>query len=321
MRAVYAKSSSESDPLSALEVGELDDVQGPPGWLRVRLKASALNHHDLFSLQGVGLPGDRLPMILGCDGAGVDDSGREVMVHSVVASPGWRGDETLDPKRSLLSEVHPGTFADYVWVPEGNVVAKPSELSWEEAGCLSTAWLTAFKMLFSVSPAAPGSTILIQGAGGGVATALIAMASKAGFRVWVTGRSEDKRALATELGAAEVFEPGARLPGRVDVVFDSVGQATWSHSLKCLKPGGAIVTCGATSGFNPPGELNRIFFSQLKVLGSTMGSREEFERLVQFLVTTGVRPRIGSVQPLERARNGFSRMLAGDVHGKVVFTH
>jgi NADPH:quinone reductase-like Zn-dependent oxidoreductase len=321
MRAVFARSSSRTDPLSGLEIGDLNPAPAPEGWIRVRLRASALNHHDLFSLQGVGLPSDRLPMVLGCDGAGVDDDGNEVLVHSVIASPGWRGDETLDPKRTLLSELHPGTFADEVWVPAGNVVAKPVELSWEEAGCLSTAWLTAFKMLFSVSPAGPGATVLVQGAGGGVSTALIPMAAQAGFRVFVTGRSDQKRQLALDLGAAEVFEPGARLPEQADVVFDSVGEATWSHSLKSLKPGGAIVTCGATSGFSPPAQLNRVFFTQLKVLGSTMGNREELVRLTRFLVATGIRPRIDDVLPLERARDGFARMLDGEVHGKIVFRH
>jgi NADPH:quinone reductase-like Zn-dependent oxidoreductase len=321
MRAVYARSSSQADPLSGLEVGNLDPAPAPEGWMRVRLRTSALNHHDIFSLQGIGLPPERLPMVLGCDGAGVDDDGNEVLVHSVIASRGWRGDETLDPQRTLLSEVHPGTFADEVWVPAGNVVAKPAELSWEEAGCLSTAWLTAFKMLFSVAPAGPGATVLVQGAGGGVSTALIAMASQAGFQVFATGRSEQKRTLALELGASDVFEPGGRLPVQADVVFDSVGEATWSHSLKSLKPGGAIVTCGATSGFNPPAQLNRVFFTQLKVLGSTMGNREELRRLTRFLVATGIRPRIDDVLPLERAREGFARMLAGDVQGKIVFRH
>ncbi|MCY0905285.1 zinc-binding dehydrogenase [Arthrobacter sp. H14-L1] len=321
MRAVFATAISADDPLSGLEVGELDDVVGPAGWVKVRLKTSALNHHDLFSLRGMGLSADKLPMVLGCDGAGVDDEGYEVMVHSVIPTDGWRGDETLDPKRSLLSELHPGTFADYVWVPAANVLPKPAELSWEQAGCLSTAWLTAFKMLFSVSPAGPGSTVLVQGSGGGVATALIAMAAKAGFRVWVTGRTEAKRAAALSLGASEAFESGARLPERVDVVFDSVGQATWNHSLKSLKPGGAIVTCGATSGSNPPAELSRVFFTQLRILGSTMGSRSEFQRLAQFLVSSGARPMIDSVLPLERAREGFDRMLSGEVHGKIVFQH
>ncbi|MFI5086467.1 MAG: zinc-binding dehydrogenase [Actinomycetales bacterium] len=320
MRAVFASTTSTEDPLSGLRVGDLELPPAPAGWQRIRLRTSALNHHDLFSLGGL-LRDDALPMVLGCDGAGTDDDGREVVVHSVVSSPGWRGDETLDPRRTLLSEKHPGTFADYVWVPEGNVVPKPKELSWEEAGCLSTAWLTAYKMLFSVSPAAPGSTILVQGAAGGVATALISMASAAGFRVFATGRTEAKRALALELGAAEVFEPGARLPQRADVVFDSVGAATWSHSLKSLRPGGAIVTCGATSGPNPPADLNRVFFTQLRVLGSTMGNRDELERLLAFLAATGVRPRIGQVLPLERARDGFAAMLAGEVAGKIVFRH
>ncbi|WP_427018542.1 zinc-binding dehydrogenase [Pseudarthrobacter sp. P1] len=321
MRAVFAQSSSATDPLSALAVGELDGAPGPDGWVKVTLRASALNHHDLFSLQGVGLPAGRLPMVLGCDGAGVDGDGNEVIVHAVVASPGWRGDETLDPHRSLLSEIHPGTMADSVWVPAGNTVPKPAALGWEEAACLPTAWLTAFKMLFTVSPAGPGSTILVQGAGGGVSTALVAMGARAGFRVWVTGRSQAKRDGALALGADAVFEPGARLPGRVDVVFDSVGEATWAHSLRSLKPGGAIVTCGATSGFNPPAELNRVFFTQLQVLGSTMGNRTELAALVQFLATTGLRPQIDTVLPLERAREGFAMLLAGDVSGKIVFTH
>lgn len=321
MRAVFAQTTSSTDPLSALAVGELDDVPGPEGWVKVALRTSALNHHDLFSLQGVGLPPERLPMVLGCDGAGIDADGNEVLVHAVVASPGWRGDETLDPRRSLLSEIHPGTMADSVWVPAGNTVPKPASLSWEEVACLPTAWLTAFKMLFTVSPAGPGSTILVQGAGGGVSTALVAMAARAGFRVWVTGRTGDKRDGALALGADAAFEPGARLPERVDVVFDSVGEATWAHSLKSLKPGGAIVTCGATSGFNPPAELNRVFFTQLKVLGSTMGSRTELASLVQFLASTGLRPQIDSVLPLERAREGFAKLLAGDVRGKIVFRH
>ncbi|WP_026555453.1 zinc-binding dehydrogenase [Arthrobacter sp. 35W] len=321
MRAVYATSTSATDPLSALTVGELDDGPGPAGWVKVTLRASSLNHHDLFSLKGVGLPAERLPMILGCDGAGVDEAGNEVVVHAVVASPGWRGDETLDPRRTLLSELHPGTMADHVWVPAANLVPKPAELSWEEAACLPTAWLTAYKMLFYVSGAAPGATILIQGAGGGVSTALVAMAARAGYRVWVIGRTEAKRGAAVALGAHAAFESGARLPEKVDVVFDSVGDATWAHSLRSLKPGGAVVTCGATTGFNPPAELNRVFFTQLRVLGSTMGSRDQLAGLLQFLAATGVRPRIDSVLPLERAREGFARLLAGEATGKIVFTH
>lgn len=260
-------------------------------------------------------------MVLGCDAAGVDDDGDEVIVHGVVSSAGWRGDETLDPKRSLLSEQYPGTMADEVWVPERNLVPKPPELTFEEAACLPTAWLTAYRMLFTVSPAAPGSTVLVQGAGGGVASAVIALAAAAGFRVWATSRSEEKRRRALDLGADRVFDDGARLPERVDVVFDSVGEATWGHSLKSLVPGGTIVTCGATSGPAPSADLNRVFFLQLRVLGSTMGTREELIRLTRFLVTTGVRPVIDSVLPLEDAAQGFRRMLDGEVFGKIVFRH
>ncbi|MPY09484.1 zinc-binding dehydrogenase [Arthrobacter bussei] len=321
MRAAYVATQSAEDPLAGLTVGELELPEAPTGFRRVRVVASCLNHHDLWSLRGVGLPGERLPMVLGCDAAGVDDDGDEVIVHGVVSSAGWRGDETLDPKRSLLSEQYPGTMADEVWVPERNLVPKPPELTFEEAACLPTAWLTAYRMLFTVSPAAPGSTVLVQGAGGGVASAVIALAAAAGFRVWATSRSEEKRRRALDLGADRVFDDGARLPERVDVVFDSVGEATWGHSLKSLVPGGTIVTCGATSGPAPSADLNRVFFLQLRVLGSTMGTREELIRLTRFLVTTGVKPVIDSVLPLEDAAQGFRRMLDGEVFGKIVFRH
>ena len=320
MIAVYAARSSEEDPLSALEIGERPAPEIPEGWARVRLRAASLNHHDLWSLRGVGLPQDLLPMVLGCDGAGVDDEGNEVVVHAVVSDPSWRGDETLDPKRSLLSERYQGTFADAVVVPRRNLVPKPSALSFEEASCLPTAWLTAYRMLFTRSGVAPGATVLVQGAGGGVSTALVALGSAAGYRMWVTGREEVRRARALELGADQAFDSGARLPERVDAVMETVGRATWSHSARSLKPGGTIVVCGATSGDATAAELQRVFFLQLRVVGSTMGTRDELERLAQMCTVTGVRPVIDQVLPLEQARDGFARLLQGDVFGKVVFT-
>jgi NADPH:quinone reductase-like Zn-dependent oxidoreductase len=321
MLAAYAARTAPDDPLSALEVGERPAPDVPDGWVRVRVRATSLNHHDLWSLRGVGLPADRLPMILGCDAAGVTDDGSEVVVHAVISQPDWTGDETLDPKRSLLSERFQGTFADEVVVPRRNLVPKPAELSWEEASCLPTAWLTAYRMLFTQSGLRPGDTLLVQGAGGGVATALIRLGSAAGFRVWVTSRDEVKQARALELGADQAFASGARLPQRVDAVLETVGAATWSHSLKSLRPGGTVVLSGATSGPNPAAtELNRIFFLQLRVVGSTMGTRDELERLVSFCRLTGVRPVVDSVFPLEQARDGFARMDAGDVVGKIVFT-
>ena len=321
MRAVYAAAQSATDPLSGLVIGERPDPVVRPGWTTVALRAAGLNHHDIWSLKGVGLPADRLPMILGCDGAGVDEAGREVIVHAVVSSPEWLGDETLDPRRSLLSEVHDGTLADRVAVPVGNLVPKPAGLSWESAACLSTAWLTAYRMLFTNAGVTPGATVLVQGAGGGVATALIQLGAAAGYRVWVTSRSEAKAARAVEIGAAAAFGSGERLPDRVDAVLETVGAATWSHSVNSLKPGGTIVISGATSGDAPPkAELTKIFFKQLRVVGSTMGSRAELERLASFVAEAGIEPAIDSVLPLDRAREGFERMLHEDVFGKVVFT-
>ena len=320
MFAVYASRTDPKDPLSGLESGEQPKPSPPDGWTTVTVKAASLNHHDLWSLRGVGLPEERLPMILGCDAAGLDEHGNEVIVHSVIAEPDWRGDETLDPRRVLLSEKHPGTFAEKVAVPRRNVVPKPVELSFEEAACLPTAWLTGYRMLFTRADLAPGATVLVQGAGGGVATALIVLARAAGLQVWVTSRSEEKREQALEVGADRAFEAGARLPDRVDAVMETVGEATWSHSLKSLKPGGTLVICGATSGPAPPAELNRIFFLQLSVVGSTMGTRDELERLARFCAANGVRPAIYSTLPLSDARQGFEAMLKGELFGKIVFT-
>ncbi|MCW2542923.1 MAG: adhT 2 [Frankiales bacterium] len=320
MLAVTCTSQSADDPLSGLTVGERPDPAVPDGWVRVSLTAAALNHHDLWSLKGVGLAEDRLPMVLGCDGAGLLDDGTEVVVHAVVASPSWSGDETLDPKRTLLSELHDGTLAEQVVVPSRNVLPKPAELSWEEAACLPTAWLTAYRMLFTHGGARPGQTVLVQGAGGGVATAAIALARHAGLTVWATSRDEDKRAKALEIGAHDVFETGARLPGKVDTVIETVGKATWSHSMRALRPGGTLVVSGATTGPDPSADLNRLFFLQLRVIGSTMGTREELKDLLAFCVATGLRPLIDDVRPMTQAAESFARLASGNVFGKLVLT-
>lgn len=316
---VYASAINRDDPLSGLTIGDRPEPDVPDGWTTITLRAASLNHHDLWSLRGVGLPEDRLPMILGCDAAGIDEDGNEVIAHSVINDPSWHGDETLDPRRSLLSERYPGTFAEKVAVPRWNLLPKPPELSFEEAACLPTAWLTAYRMLFTRGAMPPGSTVLVQGATGGVATALTVLGRAGGIRVWVTGRSEEKRARALELGADQAFEPGARLPERVDAVMDTTGQATWAHSVRALKPGGKLVISGATTGDAPPAELTRIFFLQLSVIGSTMGTRDELERLIRLCVDRGVRPAISATLPLAEAREGFEAMLRGETSGKIVF--
>jgi NADPH:quinone reductase-like Zn-dependent oxidoreductase len=185
---------------------------------------------------------------------------------------------------------------------------------------MGTAWLTAYRMLFVKSGLRPGQTMLVQGASGGVSTALVQLGRAAGMRVWVTGRSEEKRALAQRLGAHAVFPPGERLPERVDAVFETVGDATWAHSMRALKPGGTIVVSGATSGPNPGADLQRLFFLQLRVIGSTMGTRAELANLLEFVTNAGIAPEIGLELPLERAEEGFRAMAAGETGGKIVFS-
>ena len=321
MFSVYAQKFSSDDPLSGLVIGERPDPVAPDGWTTVAVKAASLNHHDLWSLRGVGLKHESLPMILGCDAAGVDEDGNDVVVHAVISDPDWTGDETFDPRRSLLSERHQGTFAEKVIVPRRNVVAKPASMSFAEAACLPTAWLTAYRMLFTQGGLKAGDSVLVQGAGGGVATALITLARAGGLKVLATSRDETKRARALELGAHEVFESNARLPMKVDAVMETVGRATWSHSIRSLRPGGAIVISGTTSGPKlDDAELTRIFFLQLRVIGSTMGTRDELASLIQMLDATGARPLIDREIEMSRARVGFEAMAGGDLFGKIVFT-
>jgi NADPH:quinone reductase-like Zn-dependent oxidoreductase len=297
MFAVTAARIDADDPLAGLELGEHAEPTPPDGWTIVTVKAVSLNHHDVWTLRGVGISADRLPIVLGCDAAGLDSEGREVVVHAVISDPdAGGGDETLDPGRSLLSERYDGTFAQRVAVPRRNLVPKPEALSFEQAACLPTAYLTAYRMLFGRVRLEPGATVLVQGAGGGVATALIL------------------------LGRAQAFPAGARLPERVDAVMETVGEATWGHSLRSLRPGGTIVICGATSGPMPPADLNRVFFLQLSVVGSTMGTRDQLGRLVRFCEQTGVRPLIDRTLPIGQAREGLAAMISGDLFGKVVLT-
>ncbi len=318
MLAAYATSIDSTDPLAGLTVGERPSPVDREGWTTVTVKAAALNHHDLWSLRGVGLRADQLPMILGGDAAGVDEDGNEVVVHSVICSPDWYGDDTLDPKRSLLSEVYDGGLAEKISVPRRNLVAKPAAMSFEHAACMPTAWLTAYRMLFVKAQLRPGDTVLIQGAGGGVSTACLLLAKAAGIQTWVTSRSAEKRDAASTLGADLVFESGAKLPGKVDAVIDNVGEQTWGHSLRSLKPGGAVVTCGATTGPAPSADLNRTFFLQLRVLGSTMGTREELQSLLKFVSTNKITPVVDSTFALADTHQAMKRLESGDAVGKVV---
>ena len=261
-------------------------------------------------------------MILGCDAAGLDEDGNEVVVHAVISDPDWTRRRDARPRSARCSasatRARSPTRSSY---PGATSVPKPASLSFEEAACLPTAWLTAYRMLFTQGGLKAGDSVLVQGAGGGVATALITLARAGGLRVWATSRDEAKRERALELGAHEVFESNAKLPGKVDAVMETVGRATWSHSIRSLRPGGAIVISGTTSGPKlDDAELTRIFFLQLRVIGSTMGTRDELASLVQLLDATGVRPLIDRALPMEKAADGFAAMADGDVFGKIVFT-
>ncbi|MGH8898610.1 MAG: zinc-binding dehydrogenase [Egibacteraceae bacterium] len=318
MLAVAAASLSQEDPLAGLQIVQCPGATPPrAGWEVIQVKAASLNHHDLWSLRGVGLRSDQLPMVLGCDAAGVTADGREVVVHAVVTGDG-SGPETSDAPFSVFSERYPGTHAELLAAPTVNLIDKPSELSFAEAACLPTAWLTAYRMLFVQGDLRPGQRVLVQGAGGGVSTAAIMLAHAAGLRVYVTSRSPQKRKRAVDLGAHGAFEPGAHLPERVDGVLETVGEATWRHSLRSVQPGGVIVCAGATSGPGPPADLRRVFYRQLRIVGSTMGTRRELTELIRMLGDTGVRPVIDTTYPLAEAHAAYRQMATGELFGKIV---
>ncbi|MGD9529603.1 zinc-binding dehydrogenase [Pseudonocardia sp.] len=320
MFSVYAAEPNPTDPLAALVVGERPEPRAPAGWVPVHVTAASMNMHDLWTLRGVGLKPEQYPMILGGDATGTLPDGTDVVVYPVIGDPAWAGDETLDPRRTLLTEKHQGAFADVVVVPARNVLPVPVGVSTQAASVLGTAWLTAYRMLFTKSGLRPGQTMLVQGAAGGVSTALVQLGAAAGMQVWATGRTAGKRALAQRLGAHATFEPGARLPGKVDAVFESVGEATWAHSMRSVRPGGAVICCGATSGAAPSADLQRLFFLQIRVEGSTMGTRQELADLLAFVSHAGISPEIGLELPMEKAPVGFRAMLEGEVAGKIVFT-
>ncbi|HET6533525.1 MAG TPA: zinc-binding dehydrogenase [Actinoplanes sp.] len=314
MRAAYASKIDPDHPLQALTVGDLPDPSPPDGWVPVEVRASSLNHHDLWSLRGVGLPADRLPMVLGCDAAGVDPDGNEVVVYPVVPDPG-------DPRGlSLLSERFPGTLAEWVAAPRENLVPKPEGLSFLDAACLPTAWLTAWNMLTARGRVDQAEAVLVQGAGGGVATAAVVLAAAMGKRVYATSREEWKRERITALGAT-ALAPGSRLPERVGLVIESVGSPTFDHSMKSSAPAARIVVCGATGGHQATVDLRRVFAMRLEILGATMGTAGEFRALLDFLVAQDIRPVIDSTYGFTAVADAFARLDSGEVFGKVAIDH
>lgn len=312
MKAVYAAGTDYDNPLSQLKVGELDTPETKPFWSTIHVAAASVNHHDIWSLQGVGLSAEQTPMILGTDASGVLDedipvrkglkAGAEVVLYTFVGTDG--AGVMPGERRTILSEKYAGTMAETTQVPSANVFAKPANLTLDEAAALGTSWLTAYSLLFTSANVKPGDTVLVQGAGGGVSTAAIQLAHAAGLEVFVTSRSEEKRDRAIAIGA--------------DAVIESVGAATWSHSVKSVRPGGTIAICGATTGDQPGAELTRIFFQDIRVQGNTMGSRDDFARLLKFVEHADLHPVIDSTYALADAPAAFRKVVGGDVFGKVV---
>jgi NADPH:quinone reductase-like Zn-dependent oxidoreductase len=259
-------------------------------------------------------------MILGNDGAGTLDDGTPVVIYPVMGSDDWRDDETLDPRWHILSERVPGTFADYVAVPKRNAIPLPSGISALDASVLGTAWLTAYRALFTKSNLKPGETMLVQGASGGMSTALIQLGHAAGFEVWATSRSPKGRELAENLGAHRTFSANETLPRKVPTVIDNIGPASWEHSMASVARGGTVVMTGLTTGPEVKLSLLPMLGDQITVCGSIMGTLQDMKCMISFMVGTGIKPEIAQVLPMERAKEAFRAMWEGNTNGKTVFT-
>jgi len=310
------------------EVLRYEDVEDPapgPGEVLVRLRAASLNHLDLWIRQG--LPSVPKPRILGADGAGVvaalgEGSDTFSEGDRVVLNPG------LDDGARILGEHMDGTHAELVAVPTDYVHPIPEGLSFEEAAAFPLVFETAYRMLVTKARIEEGEWVLLWGIGSGVASAAFVIAKALGARTLVTSSSEEKLARAAELGADATVNHGKddvaaavkeATGGRgVDVVIEHVGEATWKTSLQSAAPNARVVVCGATSGPNPPAQLHRIWWKQLAVYGSTMGTREDFEGAYELVARGVAQPIVDRVFPLEQAAAAHEYLEEGRQFGKVV---
>ena len=315
------------------EVLVLEDAPDPepgPGEVLVRLRASALNHLDIWIRKG--LPSVPKPRILGADGAGVvealgDDVTGFDLGARVVLNPGI---EVGGGRIHVIGEHGDGTNAELIAVPATNVHPIPEGLSFEEAAAFPLVFETAYRMLVTRAGLREGEWVLAWGVGGGVSTAALAIAKALGARVLVTSSSETKLERARELGAdatvnhatGDVKEAVKEVTEGhgIDVVVENVGEATWATSLQVAASGGRITVCGATSGPNPPAALHRIWWKQLSILGSTMGTGEDFAGAYELVASGRALPVVDSVLPLEEIRAAHERLEAGEQLGKIVLT-
>lgn len=330
-----------------LEQLRLEDADVPaPGPMeaRVRVRAAALNHLDVWVRKGVPGHAFPLPLIPGCDGAGVVDAigpgVRGLAVgDEVVLAPGFGcgrcepcadGDDNLCRRYGILGETRDGTCAEHIVVPANLCLPKPANLSFEQAAALPLAGLTAWHMLTRRAKVAPGDVVLVQAAGSGVGVAAVQIAKRFGATVIATASTEAKRARALELGAdhaidyrSDDFLPQVRaLTGKagVDIAIDHVGEPTIGRSIAALKKGGALVTCGATGGFDLKTDLRLVFFKSLSILGSTMGSRGEVFDVLRLAAQGALKPVLHQVLPLSEIREAHRILGDREVFGKVIVT-
>ena len=303
-----------------------------PGQVRVQVVASALNHMDLWLALGMPRP-PLLPMVPGCDAAGVvaevgEEVSRWAVGDEVVVNPSLAcgrcpeclaGRSVFCPSWGILGEHSWGSHGESVVVGEANLVRRPEGRSWEECAAYGLCGLTAYRMLRRARLVA-GEALLVTGAGGGVATAALALGQHMGATVYVTSRHETKRAHALALGAAGAFPSGEKLPVQCDVVVDSTGEPTWASSFGALKKGGRLVICGGTGGNRVELRLPRLFFGQYELIGSTMGTFSEFDELTR-LVAGGLPVVVDSTYPLDGYPIALARLRSGEQFGKLVLRH
>jgi NADPH:quinone reductase-like Zn-dependent oxidoreductase len=303
-----------------LRYEDAPDPEPKAGEILVSLRAASLNHLDIWIRKG--LPSVPKPRILGADGAGIrEDTGERVVIN-----PGLEhGDRIL-----VIGEHMDGTHAELVAVPESNVYPLPEGLSFEEAAAFPLVFETAYRMLVTKAGLKEGEWGLLWGIGGGVATAGLAIAKALGARAVVTSSSDEKLERARKLGAdaavnhadGDVIEAVKEATGGagVDVVLEHVGEATWQRSLQAVRAGGRIAVCGATSGPNPPAALHRLWWKQLTIYGSTMGTQEDFEGAYELVKAGRAKPVVDTVLPLAEARAAHERLEAGEQFGKIVLS-
>jgi NADPH:quinone reductase-like Zn-dependent oxidoreductase len=318
MNAIYAIRQDNDDPLSILAVDKRMIPHVPEEWIKIKVLAASINHHDISTLRGNGVRKITYPMTLGCEAAGILPDNSQIMIYPIINDPQYTGDETLDPNRRMLSEIHHGTFAEYVVIPRRNIIPCPKEISAIAASTLGISWLTAYRMLFTRSGLKRGETMLVQASSGGITTALIQLGVATGMTVWIIGRNEERQ-FASSLGGHKTFSPGESLPARVDALFDTCGDKSWQHLVEFVKMGGTIVTCG-DGGNDTKSNSRNVVGDNISVHESYLGSREEFEKLISFIVDKGIEPKVAQVLPWDKAKEGFCGLMDGTKVGKVTLT-